>query len=165
LGIHSRAAGPTILVVDDDPALRRLLRRELTAAGYQVRDLAIADALNSGADDYVLKPFGTKELLARVNNALRRRARELGRVARVVTGGLEIDLLRRRVRVGGSDVHLPPPKVYEVLRILAEARLLPTIGLLRRSGASAATIVDTSATRFGIFGLGSKRRPVVPTIF
>jgi two-component system KDP operon response regulator KdpE len=165
--------GPSVLVMDEDPALRRLLRRELSAAGYRVRDIepgddlldclthgsfdllllgvdcsvfggpaairrvresfpvpivvlsmddredATVDALNSGADDYVLKPFRTKEILARVNNVLRRRAREQGRPAKIVSGALEIDLLHRWVRAAGRDVHLPP-KSYEVLRVLAE---------------------------------------------
>lgn len=76
-------------------------------------------ALVSGADDYIRKPFGVKELLARVKNALRRRARERGDSAQLVTGDLEIDLLHRRVRSHGRDVHLSV-KPYEVLRVLAE---------------------------------------------
>jgi two-component system KDP operon response regulator KdpE len=170
---QSHGARPSILVIEDDPALRRLLRRELAAAGYRVHDIApgqstlgciaegafnllildidspngprsdairvirafsqvpilalsvhgkedtMVDVLDSGADDYVLKPFGTKELLARVNNALRRRAREQGTPAKVVSGEIEIDLLHRRVRSSGRDVHLPPTS-YEVSRVLAE---------------------------------------------
>jgi two-component system KDP operon response regulator KdpE len=78
------------------------------------------DALDSGADDYVLRPFGTKELLARVKSAMRRRAREQGKPVRVVSGDIEINLLHRRVRSGGHEVRLPP-KSYEVLRVLAES--------------------------------------------
>jgi two-component system KDP operon response regulator KdpE len=99
--------------------VRRLSQMPVLALSAHGKEDAMVDALNSGADDYVVKPFGTKELLARVNNALRRRAREQGRPAKVVSGELEIDLLHRRVRSGGRDVHLPP-KSYEVLRALAE---------------------------------------------
>jgi two-component system, OmpR family, KDP operon response regulator KdpE len=60
------------------------------------------------------------ELLARVTNALRRRAKELGRPALVVSDDLEVDLLRRRVCLRGQAVHLPL-KSFEVLRVLAES--------------------------------------------
>ena len=76
-------------------------------------------ALEVGADDYVTKPFGIKELLARAKNALRRRAREQSKPAMVTSGDLEIDLLYRRVCLGGRKVHLSPNS-YEVLRIFAE---------------------------------------------
>jgi two-component system, OmpR family, KDP operon response regulator KdpE len=169
----SPTTAPRVLVIDQDAGVRRLLRRELTAAGYFVHDaeparealgrvathqfdLLILDidspasggpeairivrefslvpilalsargeedspvgALDVGADDWMQKPFGVKELLARVRNALRRRAREQGKPLRVVGGDLEIDLLYRRVRLHGHDVHLPL-KSYEVLRTLAE---------------------------------------------
>jgi two-component system, OmpR family, KDP operon response regulator KdpE len=167
------ARGPSVLVIDDDPAIRRMLRQVLTAAGYRVQDVApgqgavgrIAErefdllildidqpagngpeliqimrnlspapilalsvrddesaavsALENGADDYVRKPFGLNELLARVMTALRRRARERGKPPVVVTGDLEIDLLHRRIRLHGQEIHLSV-KLYEVLRVLAE---------------------------------------------
>ncbi len=169
----SRTAGPSVLVIDDDPGVRRLLRRELTAVGYRVQDGQLGEnvasriaggtfdllmlcidspesggiaavravreisavpimtlsvrgdedtaveALQCGADDYVQKPFRVKELLARVTNALRRRAQEQGKPALVVSDDLEVDLLRRRVRLRGQAVHLPL-KSFEVLRVLAE---------------------------------------------
>ncbi len=77
------------------------------------------EALDSGADDCVRKPFDTKELLARVANAMRRRAREEGKASKVVTGDLEIDLLHRRIRARGQYVHFAV-KPYGVLRKLAE---------------------------------------------
>jgi two-component system KDP operon response regulator KdpE len=80
---------------------------------------AMVKALDAGADDYVRKPFGVKELLARVRNARRRRALEQGTPAQVVSGELEIDLLHRRIRLHGRDVHLSV-RCYEVLRTLAE---------------------------------------------
>jgi two-component system KDP operon response regulator KdpE len=77
-------------------------------------------ALDTGADDYVQKPFGMEELLARVRVLLRRRAREQGKPAQVVVSGdLEIDLLHRRVRLRGQEIHLEV-KPYEVLKMLAE---------------------------------------------
>jgi two-component system KDP operon response regulator KdpE len=161
----------TIIVVDEDPALRRLLRRDLTAVGYRVHDLppdadtlcriaqdkfdllildvtaidrgavirnlrqhsplpivalsadsreeAVVHALEAGADDYIVKPFGTKELVARVDNALRRIAQQRGASTRVTYSTLDIDLLHRRVRVANQDVHLPP-KSYDVLHALAQ---------------------------------------------
>jgi two-component system, OmpR family, KDP operon response regulator KdpE len=81
-------------------------------------DLAIR-ALDSGADDYVRKPLSIKELLARVKNTLRRRAREAGKSVQLVIGELEIDLLNHRVSSRGQDVHLPV-RLYEVLKVLAE---------------------------------------------
>lgn len=167
------ARGPRVLVIDDDPAIRRLLRQVLTTAGYRVRDAvpgqdalervaerqfdllildidetaglgadpigvlrglspvpivalsvrgdddAAATALEKGADDFVRKPFGLNELLARITTALRRRARERGKPALFSTGDLEIDLLHRRIRVCGQEIHLSV-KRYEVLQVLAE---------------------------------------------
>jgi two-component system, OmpR family, KDP operon response regulator KdpE len=81
-------------------------------------DTAIT-ALKTGADDLVRKPFGIEELLARAENALRRRAREQGQHVRVAAGSIEIDLWHRRVYSQGVEVHLPV-KEYEVLRVLAE---------------------------------------------
>jgi len=165
--------GPSILVVDDDRAIRLLLYRELTAADYRVesilprRDVVaflanhpfdlvmldvdasvskgaevirsvrkispapilalavhagednVAQVLEAGADDFIRKPFGIKELLARVHSALRRRVREQGGRSVIVCGDLTIDLARHRVQMRGCDVHLPP-KSFEVLRLLAE---------------------------------------------
>jgi two-component system, OmpR family, KDP operon response regulator KdpE len=167
------ARGPSVLVIDDDPAIRRMLRQVLTTAGYRVQevtpgqgavlrvaerqfDLLILDidepsgigpdpirimrdlssapilalsvrgdeaaavsALETGADDYVRKPFGLNELLGRVMTALRRRARERGKPPIVVTGDLEINLLQRRIRLRGQEIRLSA-KLYEVLRVLAE---------------------------------------------
>jgi two-component system, OmpR family, KDP operon response regulator KdpE len=165
------ARGPRILIIDSDGATRTLLRRVLTAAGYQAEDsepgqgalrriaesefeLLILDvnssadggadalpmvrelsampilalstnedtavgALEQGADDYVCKPLRIKELLARIKNTLRRRAREEGKPGRLVIGDLEIDLLCRRISSCGREVHLPV-RLYEVLRVLAE---------------------------------------------
>ena len=78
-----------------------------------------ADALDEGADDYLRKPFRATELFARITSALRRRSLAQGRVARIVTGELEIDLLRHRVSLRGARLELPR-RAYGVLHALAE---------------------------------------------
>ena len=77
-------------------------------------------ALEAGADDYVTKPFGTRELIARLHAALRRagRAEEEPTIA---VDGLEIDLAARVVRRDGEPVHLTPIE-FELLRALARNR-------------------------------------------
>jgi two-component system KDP operon response regulator KdpE len=159
-----------ILVVDDDPQIRRVMKATLVGHGYEVieartgedalemfaRDmpgLILLDmnmpgmggletcrairagsdtpviilsvrntekdkvaALDAGADDYVTKPFGIEELLARIRAALRRSAPEGG--PRVFQSpGLEIDFETRRVHARGEDVRLTP-KEFELLRYL-----------------------------------------------
>jgi two-component system KDP operon response regulator KdpE len=74
-------------------------------------------ALDAGADDYVTKPFGTEELLARLRAVLRRRSEEGDSV--VLAGELEIDLANRSLRRDGEDVHLTPIE-FDLLATLAE---------------------------------------------
>jgi two-component system KDP operon response regulator KdpE len=74
-------------------------------------------ALDAGADDYVTKPFGSEELLARMRAVLRRRSEE-GDSA-VSVGELEIDLADRSVRRGGEEIHLTPIE-FDLLAKLAE---------------------------------------------
>jgi len=161
-----------ILVVDDEPQIRRMLRTTLTANGYQVTDarsgeeslekfrefmpdLVIMDlnmpglggldacreirfgsdvpiiiltvrnteqekveALDAGADDYVTKPFGMQELLARIRAALRRApSSPEGGPHSFVSEDLEIDFETRKVRVGTGNVRLTP-KEFQLLRYL-----------------------------------------------
>src|SRR5690349_15588492 len=75
-------------------------------------------ALDAGADDYVVKPFGTEELVARIRAVLRRQADISAGEPVVRSGDLEIDLARRTVTVGSRSVRLTPTE-YELLRYLA----------------------------------------------
>jgi two-component system KDP operon response regulator KdpE len=90
-------------------------------------------ALDLGADDYVVKPFGMAELLARKRASLRRQAAVPSGDPLVQVGDLKIDLGHRRVSVGGRLVHLTPTE-YEVLRALAldAGRPVTHDSLLRR---------------------------------
>jgi two-component system KDP operon response regulator KdpE len=161
-----------ILVVDDEPAIRRFLRTSLTAQGYQifeaetakaaleamrrnapdvlVLDLGLPDrdgfeviqelrgagsalpiivlssrsdevgkvrALDLGADDYVTKPFGVDELLARVRAALRHRLQQQGEHPIFRVRDLAVDLVRRIVTVKDAEVKLTP-REYDLLRLL-----------------------------------------------
>jgi two-component system KDP operon response regulator KdpE len=150
----------TILVVDDEPQIRRAMRTSLEAHGYRLEtaangeegllkaaeiapdlvflDLGLPDldgteviarlrsfsevpvivlsvrerqidkvaALDAGADDYVTKPFGMEEVLARMRAQLRRVRADQPAPAIVRVGDLEIDLARRLVRLDGQPVHL-----------------------------------------------------------
>ncbi|HYB31652.1 MAG TPA: response regulator transcription factor [Solirubrobacteraceae bacterium] len=77
-------------------------------------------ALAAGADDYVTKPFGPRELVARLQANLRRIAPEREE-AEVRVDGLEVDLARRAVRVQGEEVHLTPTE-FDLLRLLVRNR-------------------------------------------
>ena len=167
------ALAARILVVDDEPPIRKLLRMGLGTQGYDVLDaatgkaalegmaakpdLVILDlglpdmqgldvlrtvreggsdvpviilssredeagkvrAFDLGADDYVTKPFGMNELLARVRAALRHRLQSRGEKPVFAVDGLSVDLVRRVVRVDGVDPRLSP-KEYELLRLLVQ---------------------------------------------
>jgi len=75
-------------------------------------------ALDSGADDYLTKPFGQDELLARLRVALRRSAGS-GQQAVIQVGDLVVDIDRRRVTLAGTDVALTPTE-YDILKLLAQ---------------------------------------------
>src|SRR5262245_61487827 len=75
-------------------------------------------ALDAGADDYVSKPFGIEELLARIRAALRREQAKRLQQPVVRAGWLSIDFVSRRVTRNGGEVHLTPTE-YELLRVLA----------------------------------------------
>jgi two-component system, OmpR family, KDP operon response regulator KdpE len=77
-------------------------------------------ALAAGADDYVTKPFGPRELVARLQANLRRIEPDPGE-ALIAADGLELDLARRTVRRDGEEVHLTPTE-FDLLRLLARNR-------------------------------------------
>ncbi|NVN86949.1 MAG: response regulator transcription factor [Rhodopseudomonas sp.] len=162
-----------IMIVDDEPPIRKLLRMGLGTQGYDVLeasngkialdllkqdpaliilDLGLPDiqghdllrmirarndsvpivilssrgdeagkvqALDLGADDYLTKPFGMDELLARMRAALRHQLQVHGERPIFRSGELSVDLVRRVVKVGDKDVRLSP-KEYELLRILVQ---------------------------------------------
>ena len=163
-----------ILIVDDEPPIRRLLRVGLSTQDYAVSeamnakvamqlleddkpDLVILDlglpdipghdllarwrgegvtlpivilssrtdetgivkALELGADDYITKPFGMNELVARIRVALRHRLQTQGEKPVFQTGDLSVDLVRRIVKVEGKEVKLSP-KEYDILRVLVQ---------------------------------------------
>ena len=167
------AAPLKVLVVDDEPPIRKLLRMGLGTQGYQtldaadaktalklitskpdlvILDLGLPDmqglellrqiralredlpivvlssrgdeaakvaALDLGADDYVTKPFGMEELLARVRAALRHQLQSRGERPVFKMRDLSVDLVRRIVKVKDQDVKLSP-KEYDLLRVLVQ---------------------------------------------
>src|SRR5919199_545973 len=88
-----------LLVVEDDTRIANLIRRALVAVGHRVA------GLDSGADDYLVKPFALEELLARVR-ALARRPAGVVDSDVLRAGDLTVDVGRREVRRGGSEVEL-----------------------------------------------------------
>ena len=162
-----------VLVIDDEPPIRKLLRMGLATQGYEVLeapsgkvalellaenpaliilDLGLPDiqghellrtirarneavpvvvlssrgdeagkvqALDLGADDYVTKPFGMDELLARLRAALRHQLQVQGERPIFRSGDLSVDLVRRIVKVGDREIKLSP-KEYELLRVLVQ---------------------------------------------
>jgi two-component system KDP operon response regulator KdpE len=89
----------------------------LSAVGEEDRKV---EALAAGADDYVTKPFGPRELVARMEAALRRARPETSAPA-FIADGLEVDLGARTVKRDGEEVHLTPTE-FELLRMLVRNR-------------------------------------------
>lgn len=132
---RARASGYDLIVLDvmlpgaDGFAVLRDLRRDgdrtpilmLTARG---REDDRVKGLSLGADDYVVKPFSVRELLARVDALLRRGdwAGAAAPVERLRAPGVEIDLQRQEARREGEDPESLTPKEVEILRYLARHR-------------------------------------------
>src|SRR5947209_20519065 len=98
--------------------LRNWSRVPILVLSARVHESQKVQALDAGADDYVTKPFGTEELLARIRAALRRDQARIDEAPIIHAGGLIIDLSARRVTVDQQEVHLTPTE-YELLRVLA----------------------------------------------
>lgn len=103
--------------------LREWFTRPILVLSARSRETDKVGALDLGADDYLTKPFGIGELLARLRVAERHRAKNDGAEpeARIEAGDLVIDLAARRVQRGGADVHLTPIE-YRLLAALARHR-------------------------------------------
>jgi two-component system KDP operon response regulator KdpE len=110
-------AMPGLDGVDVCRRLRSWSQIPILVLSARVQEAEKVRALDAGADDYVTKPFGTEELLARIRAALRREQARRDEDPIIRAGPLSIDLLARRVEVNGQEVHLTPTE-YELLRVL-----------------------------------------------
>ena len=127
----------------------------LSAVGEEVEKVR---ALNAGADDYVTKPFGPEELVARLNAVLRRAAADVDE-PKIVVNDLELDLAGHTVAVAGNPVHLTPTE-FELLRVLARDRgRLMTHSTLLREVWGTAYEDDTPLLRAHVANLRRKIEP------
>ena len=129
-GLELLAEGPGLIILDlglpdmQGLELLRMIRTRnesvpivvLSSRGDETGKVA---ALDLGADDYVTKPFGMDELLARMRAALRHQLQAHGERPVFHLGELSVDLVRRIVKVGDKDVKLSP-KEYDLLRLLVQ---------------------------------------------
>jgi two-component system, OmpR family, KDP operon response regulator KdpE len=125
----------------------------LTARGQEEEKV---EALDAGADDYVTKPFGVSELMARIRVSLRRAARAEDEPV-ITCGDLVVDLAQRRVTVGGREVKLTPTE-YEIIKLLAQhaGKVITHKQLLKNVWGDAAVSEDTHYTRVFIGQLRKK---------
>lgn len=88
----------------------------VSARGHEAEKVA---CLDGGADDYITKPFGTSELLARIRTALRHRPQAALGTSPIAVGDLVIDFEKRQVRVADQEIHLTPNE-YKIIQLLGQ---------------------------------------------
>ncbi|MCL4416821.1 MAG: response regulator [Actinobacteria bacterium] len=98
--------------------IREFSKNPIIILSVREQESSKITALDSGADDYVTKPFSPGELLARIRAAIRHSKKEVNEPV-IIFEGLNVDLLKRVVKVGKEDVKLSPIE-YEILKILAQ---------------------------------------------
>ena len=114
---------PDMSGLDVIKRLREWFRRPIIVLSARSQESDKVGALDLGADDYLTKPFGVAELLARMRVALRHRSEQAGADAqsRVDIGSLVVDLAARRVQRGEQEIHLTPIE-YKLLAVLVAHR-------------------------------------------
>jgi two-component system, OmpR family, KDP operon response regulator KdpE len=128
--------------------LREKSRAAVIVVSVMANERDKVRALDLGADDYLVKPFGLEELLARIRAVLRRQAAVASGDAVIRVGDLAIDVGRRLVTVAGREVHLTPTE-YELLRYLAlHAGKLVTHTILLREVWGAYAVGEPQNTRY-----------------
>lgn len=147
---------PDMSGVDVCQELRRKHRTPIIVLSVLGEEKTKVDALDAGADDYLTKPFGMDELLARIRVALRRGASDREQRPIISTGGLAIDLERRVVTLDGSEVRLTPTE-YSLLKYLAmNAGKVLTHAMILREVWGAEYVADTHVLRTCVNQLRTK---------
>ena len=100
-------------------AIRRVSAVPIIVLSVKGEEQTKVEALDAGADDFITKPFGMNELLARVRASLRRGPSEAEQESFITVGDFTLDHAKREVSVGGKEVHLTP-KEFELLAYLIE---------------------------------------------